>query len=342
MFDRLAKADKPIVLYGTGNAAQQVIDELNKRNIAIAGIFASDGFVRSRTFAGYPVLSYSEAKEKFGEMIVLLCFGSHLPDVIENFKRVNAEQEMYAPDMAVCGGDFFTKEYYESHKEDFAWAREQFSDEQSRLVFDKVLEYKLSGKIDCLFECETDEKSNWELLKISDNENFVDLGAYTGDTVREFLSHSQGKYSSIVAVEPETRNFRKLSEYAGEFSNCMLVNKAVGDKPGSIEFSKNIGRGGAIGKGKSYLVDVDSVDNMLKDRPVSIIKMDLEGQEQAAIKGASEIIKKNKPKMLISAYHKLDDLWVLTKLIKELNPEYKLYLRKDPCIPAWEINIYVI
>ena len=54
--------------------------------------------------------------------------------------------------------------------------------------------------------------------------------------------------------------------------------------------------------------------------------MDIEGSEEAALKGAIKTIKKHKPKLAICAYHKPDDLCVLPQLIKSMVPEYKLYL----------------
>ena len=84
MWNTLKTGKKPLVLYGTGNAAEKILKELDTREIPVSGIFASDGFVRDRSFAGFKVLSYEQAKEQFGPMAVLLCFGSHRPDVIEN------------------------------------------------------------------------------------------------------------------------------------------------------------------------------------------------------------------------------------------------------------------
>ena len=83
MWDSLKKEQKPVVLYGTGDAAEKILKELDARDIRVSGIFASDGFVRDRSFAGFKVLSYSEACRRFGKMCVLLCFGSHRPDVLD-------------------------------------------------------------------------------------------------------------------------------------------------------------------------------------------------------------------------------------------------------------------
>ena len=336
MWDRLQNADKPIVLYGTGNAAEKIIAELNKRNITIAGIFASDGFVRTRSFSGFPVMSYQDAKDKFGDMIVLLCFGSHLTDVIENIKRIASEQELYAPDLPIAGEGLFE---YSPELEDI---KEILADDKSREVLEEVVAYKLDGKIDHLLKCETDDNDNWGILGLNSNEVYLDLGAYNGDTVRQFLGLTGMKYKEIIAVEPEARNFRKLSENTADLKNICLVNKAIGHVQTEVMFTKSTGRGGAVGKGKQYPVEMDTVDNILLGKPVSYIKMDLEGYEQQALLGAEETIKRYKPKMLISAYHRNNDLWVIPKLVLKYNPEYKIYLRKSPCLPAWEVNYYFI
>ena len=89
----LKETDKPIVLYGMGNGADKIISVLNRYDIKISGVFASDGFVRPKVFHGFAVTDYKTAKETFGDMVVLVCFGSSLPDVIANIKRIAEEQK---------------------------------------------------------------------------------------------------------------------------------------------------------------------------------------------------------------------------------------------------------
>ena len=202
MWDYLKTSKKPIVLYGMGNAALRIIDELSKRDIPVAGIFASDGFVRGHEFSGHKVMTYSDAKKQFGDMIVLLCFGSHLPDVIDNIKRIASEQELYAPDLPVTGEGLFTREYAEKHKDDLSWLSGILADDKSKEVLSNLLTYRQSGVIDYLFKAESPDEENFKLLGLNDNEVYMDLGAYTGDTVLEFCSMTNG-FKKIYAVEPE-------------------------------------------------------------------------------------------------------------------------------------------
>ena len=348
MWEKLKENRKPLVLYGTGDAAEKIMKELDIRGLRVSGIFASDGFVRDRYFHGFKVLSYAEAKEQFGDMCVLLCFGNHRPEVLENIQRIASEQDFYAPDLPVAGEGLFDREYYEAHREELDWVRERLFDGQSRLVFDSVIEYKLTGRIEPLLACQTPEEENWKLF-CGAGCSYLDLGAYTGDTIELFLKACGGEYSKITAVEPEARNFRKLKENClrmfGSGSadqslpgNIRLVNAAVGDHYGTVSFTHGAGRGGAEGKGKVRPVELITVDSIAGDERIDLIKMDLEGAEAAALRGAEQTIKAFRPRMLIAAYHRTEDLIKIPQQVLSEAPYCGMYLRKDPCLPAWGIN----
>lgn len=330
------------MLYGTGNAAERIIDQLNAGDIKISGIFASDGFVRDRSFAGYKVMSYEDCKRQFGDMIVLVCFGSHLSPVIDNIKRIDSEQELYMPDLPVVGDGLFTQKYFAEHKDDIRKLSAILADDESRRVLSELITYRLTGRIRHLLNCETADDENIKLLGLNDDEIYMDLGAYTGDTVKQFIDLTGCKYSKIYAVEPEERNFRKLFENTKNLKNIHLINAAAGAVPGEILFTHGVGRGGALGKGKTRPVAQESVDNILNGSPASFIKIDVEGGEIDTIEGAKDTIAKYKPKLLVAAYHRIDDYWTIPGKLLEINPDYKFYLRKSPCLPCWEVNYYCI
>ena len=71
------------------------------------------------------------------------------------------------------------------------------------------------------------------------------------------------------------------------------------------------------------------------------IKYDVEGAEEEAILGSVNTIQNNDTELLVSLYHKSRDLFSLPLLVHKLLPDHKLYLRKHPYIPAWDINLYV-
>ena len=72
------------------------------------------------------------------------------------------------------------------------------------------------------------------------------------------------------------------------------------------------------------------------------MKLDVEGSEREALEGAAETIRRHRPKILLSAYHRSEDLFALPAQISSIAAGYRFYLRRFPYIPAWEINYICI
>lgn len=341
MWQALKTARKPILLYGMGNGADKILNHLRKLGIAVAGVFASDGFVRHQNFQGYKVVSYSEAKETFGAMIVLVCFGTNRPEVIENIRKIAREQELYAPDVPVYGDGVFDREYCLRHRSELESVYNMLADDISRHTFDSVVRYKLTGKIRYLFRCQTTpEEAYNKILRLSKHESYMDLGAYNGDTVAEFLHFTGGDYDRIIAVEPDKKNFRKLTQSTRELERCECRNVAVSDSCSTGRFAMRSGRNSSVCRQGDEIM-LDSVDNMAGGK-ITYIKMDVEGQERQAISGAETTIREYRPKLLISAYHRNEDLFALPLQIREICPDYSVYFRHYPYIPAWDTNFYFV
>lgn len=332
---KLQNATKPVVLYGMGNGADKILALCEKYGVKVSGVFASDGFARHNEYHGFTVLSYSEMKQKFGEMIVLVSFGTQRPEVISLIAQVASEQELYCPDTPVIGeGEFEC--FYSDHREEFDCMRERLADEQSKLVWDSMIAYRLSGKIEYLKQAETPvEESYVNILKLTDHEDYLDLGAYTGDTVKEFLNYVNS-YSSITAVEPDRKTFQKLTQNA-PFARC--IQAAVSSHDGEVLFQAAAGRQSSIGKNGTPIPAI-SIDGLHSS--FSYVKMDVEGAECAAIEGGQETIALCKPKMLIAAYHRTEDYLEIPRKVLNINPDYRVYMRHHPYIPAWDTNFYFI
>lgn len=335
LWQRLKCAEKPIVLYGMGNGADKVLDLCDQKHISVRGVFASDGFARHNLYRGFPVISYTEAKQQFGDMIVLLCFGTQRSDVISYIEAIAAEQELYCPDVPVVGRGLFCDEYAQKQTA-YAALRSHLADAQSRLVLDCLLAYRLSGKISYLKQCETPPEEAFEnILKLSDQEEYLDLGAYTGDTVREFLAHTNG-YRSICAVEPDRRSFQKLQANA-PFARC--IHAAAAAQEGTVRFMQAGGRQSAVNQNGTSLpaISIDSLHTAF-----SYIKMDVEGSEADAIRGGTQTISVYKPKLNIAAYHRTEDYLSIFQQVMNLRPDYRVFMRHHPYIPAWDTNFYFI
>ena len=368
-----ADGGRPILLYGMGNGADKIITVCDAYDISVADFFASDGFVRGHSFHGKVVLSFTQACEKYGaeNMIVLLSFASSRPDVLETISRVASVCEMYIPDVPVCGTDLFNAEFYEAHLDEITAARALFADEQSRRVYDGILKYKLSGRMDILRATESEPAEAYR--NILHAESFVttaDLGAYNGDSIRDLRQYAP-RLQSVIAMEPDRRNFRKLSEYAtalreagepltvhpvqaGAWSHtATLTFHGSGNRNAGLTDSSDAAQSHILPStadnpyfGKTAEVPVTALDTaaaeVFGNTRVDYIKYDVEGAETEALMGSRGIIQRDAPALLVSAYHRNTDLFRLPLLVHELNPAYKLFLRRMAGVPAWDINLYAV
>ena len=173
-----------------------------------------------------------------------------------------------------------------------------------------------------------DDYFDLDLIPECHNEVLVDLGAYTGDSTISFLRNYGDSYQKIYAYEITPETYQILVSNLRDYPNIVCYLKGVGDQKGSMSVVNSIVDASA----NTVLISDDGVIPMVTldediGEKITMIKMDIEGFEQLAIKGAMNHIKNNHPKLLISVYHKNEDLWKIPKMIKEIDPTYQFYLR---------------
>ncbi|MCL2634247.1 MAG: FkbM family methyltransferase [Oscillospiraceae bacterium] len=347
LWEYLKTTPSPIILYGTGDGADKVIAVMERHGLTPSAIMASDDFVRGQSFKGFDVLKFEEVKKRFTDFIILTCFGTDREDVLGNIIKLSERYEIYAPDLPLFGEDIYDVNYVEKHGEKLSKARGLLSDEKSRHVFDNWLEYRLSGRIDILEEIATPRDEDLSLLNLKDNELFIDAGAFKGDTVDEFLKHTNSKFNKIIAIEPDAKNYIWLKRrfYAYGIGLFLPVNAAAWNTDGTVNFSAKTGRAGSLtGTGRQIEIASVKIDTLCIDEnsKPTFIKIDTEGSEAKVIEGAKNVISRHKPKLLISLYHRPEDMYELPILLNSINPKYKMYLRKTRCLPGWEFNLFAI
>lgn len=343
-WEQLEKTNEPIILYGTGNGADKVIDELESLRIKLSGVTASDGFVRLRSFRGFEVKPLDFFEKEYGEFTVIIGFGTSREEVIENIVKLSKEHRVLVPCVPVYGDEIINRAFIEAHEAELEAVCAMLADEKSKEVFEDFLKFELTGELKYLFGSETEkDKAFCEILKLNKNENYLDLGAYRGDTVDEFLKYTGGKYASITALEPNEKSFEKLKAHTADIPNCLVINEGIYSEKGFLNFDNDLGRGSsasAVGTGQA----VTSVDGLSKELGIAFtyIKADVEGCEAQMLKGSVNTLKNSKPKLNIAAYHKSEDIFKLPMLIHNINPNYDIYLRHHRYIPCWDLNYYCV
>lgn len=163
-----------------------------------------------------------------------------------------------------------------------------------------------------------------------EGEYFVDAGCFNGETSRQCKDWCAGKLKMVYAFEPDARNYhfcqKNLSELGCEFE---LYESAVWSDNTILKFKEDTGAGWGsfVDMTGEVSIKADSIDNKLKGRKATYIKMDVEGSELEALKGSIETIKKYRPKLAISLYHKPEDVIEIPVFLEKLDLGYKYYLR---------------
>lgn len=335
IWEMLENTSRPVVLYGMGNGAEIMVKELAKINVKVAGFFASDQFVRGQSFLGERVLTYREMKDKYPDMIALISFGTQRDEVIENILSLDCE--VYAPEVPVVGDTVFTLDFAKQHIRELESVYSSLADERSRKVFEEIVRYKIDGRIEHLIAAEDTEEDVIKLAELGKNETYLDLGAYNGDTVNEFVNNV-GTYSRIVALEPDKKNFEKLGKNTATLENVTLINKAIGKDCSDVYFASMGGRNSRIGG--TVPVPACSVDSL--ETAFTYIKMDVEGQEKEALLGSKNTLKAFRPKLRVAAYHRGEDIFDLPLTVKAIAQDYKIYLRHKKYIPAWDTDYFFL
>ena len=334
--------NKPIILYGMGDGADKVLREFDRMNIKVSGVMASDDFVRYQQFHGFTVEKLSDIEARYDDFVIALCFASQLPDVMEHIKSVAEKHTLLVPSVPVFGDNIFNEDFYTAHEKEFNQAYALLADDLSRRVFEDIIRFQYSGDLKFLDSCVSDKDEAFNnILKLSDSEDYLDLGAYNGDTVDELLRYTNGKYRSITAFEPNFKSFNKLKERCEEMERVHLWQLASYNNNTLLSFNTKSGRNCAIDPAGTP-IQAARVDSILCGKKITYAKLDVEGAERETFEGMTTTLSLFKPKLNVAAYHRSEDLFALILQLHAINSDYRFYLRHHPYIPHWDTNIYAV
>lgn len=182
--------------------------------------------------------------------------------------------------------------------------------------------------------------SDIPILRSLEKINFIDCGAYTGDTIEQLIKQTQN-VNYTLSFEPDNKNFIALQnqleilKQKHSMINFLSYPAGVYSKNGVLYFANNgIDSSASFDDTSTLKVPVVTLDSVILHSSPNFIKMDIEGAEKEAIIGASQTIQKYKPNLAICLYHKPEDLWELPLLINSIEPSYNMYLRvhEDLCL----------
>lgn len=372
---KIQEVGEELYLYGNSTYARDVLSKLLKYQVKIKAVLVSKEFLSEDIFEGYSVYDANEYIEncirpitiiagfsamKHGELVVQMCKNSKIEQIFilngceylfwNHFRfpqsKVVLIDNYYDGQNGLLERDL-SREYYTLNYNLFLQTYEWLEDEKSK----RTMEAYLSGHVELLeFPMldvwkEEDVDNQYfpeDIVSLTEQEVFVDCGAYTGDTLESFLKRVKN-YKKYYALEPDFRRFSELKAHIHS-EKIRHIPFGAWNKKDKLYFSTDNVCGeisdNVVEKGDC--IEVDTIDSLIPEgERVSFIKMDIEGAELPALQGAERTIKMNKPKLAICVYHKREDLVTIPQFIKSIVSEYKFYLRAHFPYPG-EVVLYGI
>ena len=327
----------PLVMWGIGDVGAAVFEYLTSQGISIDSIWVDNIQNEQNNYNNVEISSLSDITKKYEGFNVVLGhshyeLGKELCTKYPQIKNVyyvfSIHYEQYAP---------VKYEDIECEADRFVNLIDKLEDNKS---VDHLLAYlntKMTGNSEFIFDVYETEMSFFknDFYEVTDNEILLDIGAYDGDTIREFLSKTkEGKYSKIIALEPDDESFVRLNKYVAQNRMKNVVTSMLGAwnectdlkfDTGNEQLSSVVSSSDNAGQ-NSMTIYADRLDNLFFE-PVTLIKINYFMGVLEAVQGCEEILKNYHPKMAIDVGFDIYNVLLLFEYVNSLNLNYKFYLR---------------
>lgn len=335
------KQAKKICVFGMGAISYPIIAALkNFTDIRIDFLCDNDPSKWGNIYHGNLQCLSPDDLGNYGNDVAVLITTQHYKEIYQQLKKMGLNKIFVITEYRLSNNEYFKhRGNIEVIKQNTLKLIEILADEESKETVQVLVKNWFDFDIANIGYEKIFSKDQYfpnGVIQLLTDEAFVDAGAYIGDTLLEFIEKSDRSFDSIYAFELDTCNFEKMQTSVSRLDTKLqqkikLYNCALLDIEQEIRYET-----GAHGSQSSCVNVKNSASNIgktvrlsdiLKNHKVTFIKMDIEGSELKALSGGEEIIKKQKPKLAVSVYHKLEHLWEIPLYLKSIVPEYRIFIR---------------
>lgn len=335
---KILSKNMPVWIFGAGPFGRDLCEILKQENFDVHGFIETkpkQSFVSGLTVISWDSLTTDQKK---GQLAIGIYNRSTpligLKDIAfaAGFLDIYMPWDLYSQFENQLGWRYWlsASSFYSKNIEFIERTYNLLEDEISKDTLLNICEFRMGLNNDYAnFNHKDSQYFNDLTLKFFDGEkvDYVDGGAYNGDTFLELANLREIR--SAYLFEPDPDNYKKLTQSLADFPNsAQCIPLALSDQYQMLSFSAGNGEGGAITEFGTVHIAAVGLDQILGNVGINFIKFDVEGGEIKAINGSRNIIKKSKPILAISLYHKPQDLWEIPLLINEIYSGYKFYIRQ--------------
>lgn len=340
-FEQQMKASRyPFIIWGMGSLSYSVKKYMDMMRIKVSCYWV-DGNCTISEKDGIPILSFPEIQRKFEKYNVV--FGHSKYELKRELKEKSEKiQEIFCiPNLCYNRYQRIEKSFFTQNASNYYENYCMLEDKKSKECMIAYLRCKMSENVDYIIDV-FDREINYfnnPCFVLQEDEVYVDVGAYTGDSLELFLKESGGRYKKIYAYEPEEENYILLKKFVknNHLMNVVCEQTGTWNKKEKLYFNldeESSSISVTSSKVQSTEINVDALDSMLGDEDVTLIKINFLSGVRETIEGMKQIMIQRKPRLVITVGFDEFALLSIPILIKEINPEYNLYLRFAAAMPA--------
>jgi FkbM family methyltransferase len=354
-FDRIAAGASKVVLVGSGPRSQLALAGAISAGFDVIA-YTDNNPARHGLKDGIPVMSPQEAVARFNDdaMFLVTIYNGSKPT--RQLRELGCRRVVpyaiffwrFSTLLPSANGLELPHRIVE-HIDSIRAASVLLGDARSREEYARQVQWRCTIDEDCLPPADPSEDMHYaaDLVRLGDEEVFVDCGAFVGDSLQAFLNKTQCRFSAIYAFEPDWRNRAALQAYIALRSEDVrqrisVLPYAVCDRNGRSAFTSTGAVDASLRSSESEeTIECAKLDDVLEAARPTFIKMDIEGSEPDAIRGAAQSLHRSRPTLSICAYHNCEHLWELPLLLRKILPDYGIYLRRY-AEESWELVYYAV
>lgn len=325
-----------LLVYGGGLAGRRVRDYLEAKGQGVAAFLDRDDSLTEVN--GLPVLRaerWAETHDPTTACVVVGVFNAYV-NVAEIFDALEAlgfgrivslvEFVRHFPEDQPFRYWLVDPAFLECHADRISTFRAALADEASQQLLDRIVEFRTRGDPRCLPPVVGQQYFPADLPSWPSALRFIDCGGYTGDTVQA-LYEAGYSFAALATFEPNLENYQALTRTLSRLAGAAHFPCGVSDRNRLSGFDPSLGAGGHLVEEGGDPVFCVRLDDALPGFAPSLLKMDIEGEEPAALRGAEGLLRESRPNLAISIYHRAEHLWILFEQIRDYDLGYRFYLR---------------
>ena len=353
----LSRSDGTVVVFGAGRLGRLCGRALQRGGVPLRAFCDGNAQRQGVVQDGVEIISPAEAARRFPQalFVVAIWTGTARETMLERLAYLQqlgcAHVTSYAALVWAHGAEEAPFHSFDLPTRTLAAAaplRElaaRLADDASRRVLWVALRQRLRGIFDATAPA-AEQYFPGDIVLLSEDEVFVDGGAFDGDTLADFVGRVEGRFAHYHAFEPDAVNRARLMARVqglptGVREKITIHPVALHAESATLSFTDQGGPTSHLGTGGNTSVRGERLDTMLADQRLSFLKLDVEGAELSALAGAKASLTQHRPQVAACVYHEPNDLWEIPQLLAALLPNSRFYLRQHG-FDGWEMVSYVI